>query len=580
MAVELKPLRWWIPALVLPFMALMRFIPGLIEDGPAMIWMTSAFGPFLLGIIILLWWLTLSRARWTERLLGLVGVVAGLVACVALSDPSMIGPPVVVITFPLGIALFAMALIFLHNTLTIRRTVIAVLAAILGFLPSCLFRNYGMWGDFSFDLDWRWNQSSEDEFFASREASPAKNDQRADVAELQTALASPQWPGFRGEWRDSRVESVRIDTDWETHPPKKIWQMEVGPAWSSFAVAEPFLFTQEQRGDSECVVCYDSRNGNQIWVHEIASRFFEALGGLGPRATPTLAEGYVYAQGAEGWLAKLEGATGNEIWKVDVREIADRKPPDWGFSSSPLVLDGKVYVHAGSTTDKSVLAIDSQNGELLWSSPSGLHPYSSLQAIELQGETVLGVLSEKGLRLLSPTDGTTLLQHDWACLNYRALQPQVINGNQLLIPTGAGIGTRLIEVSKSGEQWSEKELWTSRDLKPDFNDFVVHNNHMYGFDNMIFCCVDLSTGKRVWKGGRYGKGQVLLLVDSNALIVQSEQGDIYLLAAEATGLKELAKLPALQGRTWNHPVVVGNRLYARNAGQAICYELALEEGGQ
>lgn len=111
--------------------------------------------------------------------------------------------------------------------------------------------------------------------------------------------------------------------------------------------------------------------------------------------------------------------------------------------------------------------------------------------------------------------------------------------------------------------------------KPDFNDLVVHQGYLYGFDNAIFACVDLKDGRQTWKGGRYGKGQVLLLADSDLLIVLSEKGELVLLKASPDSMEELAKIAAMDGKTWNHPVVVGERLYVRNAEEAVCYQLPL-----
>jgi outer membrane protein assembly factor BamB len=122
-----------------------------------------------------------------------------------------------------------------------------------------------------------------------------------------------------------------------------------------------------------------------------------------------------------------------------------------------------------------------------------------------------------------------------------------------------------------------EEVWTSLDMKPDFNDIVVHQGYIYGFDNNIFGCINLKDGKRKWKGGRYDKGQVILLADSDLIIVVSERGDLVLLRATPDKLQELAKIGAMKGKTWNHPVVVGNRLYVRNAEEAVCYGLATVE---
>ena len=137
-----------------------------------------------------------------------------------------------------------------------------------------------------------------------------------------------------------------------------------------------------------------------------------------------------------------------------------------------------------------------------------------------------------------------------------------------------GTGTRLVEFSSTENGLEAKELWTSLDMKPDYNDILIHDGNIYGFDNAIFACIGLEDGKRKWKGGRYAKGQALLLADSGLIVVVSEKGELVLLRATAEKHEELGKIEALGDKTWNHPVVVGDRLYLRNADEIVCYELA------
>ena len=576
---QYKPLRKWVPVVLLPLMVAARFVPDLVQNGPAMIWAVAAFGPFLIGLGIMLWWLFASRARWTERLVGLVALVGLSVGVGLVMDPSMQGPLIIVMTIPMGIAGFAIGLILFANLLSFKRTVFALGLALLGMSVSTLLKNDGVWGNFAFGLDWRWKATPEEQFLANRSnqaASPIANE---GVEVMRAAFQKPEWPGFRGPDRDGAQHGQVFAASWEQNPPKELWRIQLGPAWSSFAVAGNFLFTQEQRGDMEAIVCYNAESGAEIWSQTIASRFFEGLGGLGPRATPTIADGFVYAMGAEGWLMKLDATDGTVAWSVDVRKAADRAPPMWGFSSSPLVTDGVAVIHCGGKGDKGVLAFDTASGDLRWSAAASEQSYGSLQVVTLQGQRMLGLLTDQGAEFLDPAKGTTVFNYNWQHPGYRALQPQIVDDNKVLIPTGLGSGTRLIEVSTNDQVWSAKDLWTTRDMKPDFNDVVVHQGYMYGFDNAIFACVDLKDGSLKWKEGRYGKGQVLLLADSDLLLVLSEKGELVLLKADATGHQVLAKLQALEGKTWNHPVVVNDRLYVRNAREAACYQLPTVNSG-
>ena len=574
-----RPLRIWIPILLLPLMVFMRFVPGLVPDGPSMIWMASAFGPFLVGLLVMLWWLLASRARWFERILGVLGVVGAVGIEQAVCHESMRGPLPIVMTIPMAIAAFALGAILFGNKLSIHRTWLAIGLAALGAGYSALIKTDGVWGDFSFGFNWRWNQSAEQKALSEiRQAEKRTSSQPIDSQGVLGELKLAAWPGFRGPQGDSAQRGRRFSDDWRAHPPQEIWRKRLGPAWSSFSIGADRLFTQEQRGENEAVACYDSKTGEPIWSFETPSRFFESLGGLGPRGTPTLSDGSIYALGAEGILVKLDAMDGKLVWKADLKEASGRKePPMWGFSCSPCIESGVVIVHAGGKGDKGVIAFNVEDGQVAWTAPAGEMSYSTVQKIKLLDQTYLCLLSNTGAHLWEPATGKSLYNYEFVHQGYRACQAQVIDGNKLLIPAGMGTGTRLVEFTSGDNGLEAKEVWTSKDMKPDYNDILVHDGNIYGFDNAIFACIGLEDGKRKWKGGRYEKGQALLLADSGLILVISEKGELVLLRATSEKHQELGKIAALSDKTWNHPVVVGDRLYVRNAQEAVCYQLATAE---
>jgi hypothetical protein len=567
-----KPLRIWPAAVLIAGMILCRYLPTILDNGVPNIWIAAAMGPALCGIAILLWWIAASRATWRERVAGLLGIVAIAVITVLLIDKTMRGPAVLVLTIPLGTAAFGLGAIVCGRMLSFRRTVAALLFAAVGFSVSLALRSDGVWGNFSLGLHARWIPSQEDLLLQGEKNRPAADVTQVNFAE---ALKHAEWPEFRGPARDSQQHGPQLATDWKADPPEQLWKIAVGPAWSSFAVAGPLLFTQEQRGAFETVVCYKADSGREIWTRQNESRFDDPLGGPGPRGTPTLSGGALYVMGATGWLLKLDPQTGEVLWQKDLRQAADREPPMWGFASSPLVVDSVVIVHAGGKEDKGILAFDTADGKLRWSAAAGDHSYSSPQLATLGGEPCVLMLTNAGLNVLDPTTGDSRLNYDWKTDNYRALQPQLVGDDRILLPTPMTGGTSCIRVSDNAGKLAAKKLWTSRNLKPDFNDLVVYQGHAYGFDGALFTCIDLATGDRDWKGGRYGKGQVLLQAESGLLLVATEVGEVVLLKADPKSSQELGRFQAVEGKTWNHPVLVGDRLYVRNAEQAACYRLPL-----
>jgi outer membrane protein assembly factor BamB len=581
---KFRPLRIW-PALVLVvLMVLARFGPAYLEGGYSNYWMISVFGPLLCCVLMLIWWLASSRATWKERVFGFVGLIAGLAVTVALVHPTMRGPGTTYLTAPMGFLLFGLSAAWLAKRPPATRTGLSVLLAFAGFGFSMLLRNEGMTGEYTMDTYWRWTRSAEATMLAARTGTQMSRDRDAkantnglSAVVTSEALANAEWPGFRGADRTGRSPGPQISTNWANNPPRQLWQIPVGPGWSSFAVAGKVLFTQEQRGPMETVVCYDAGTGREIWIRQIETRFDDPMGGPGPRATPTIENGGLFVMGATGMFLRLDPATGTIVWQQDLKAIAGRTaPPMWGFSASPLVTGSAAIVYGAGAGDKGLLAFDIASGKLRWSSAAGNDSYSSPQLNTIAGEELVLLLSNEGLVCVEPATGKERLDYKWKFQGYRALQPTVI-GDTVLLPTAMNAGTRAIRISKKEGQLTTEELWTSRNLKPDFTDLIVHQGYVYGIDGGIFTCVDLKTGERKWKGGRYGKGQAVLLENSGLILVSAEDGRVVLLRADPSEHSEAASFKALEGKTWNHPVVVGDKLYVRNAQEAACYQLTLAD---
>ncbi len=566
-----RPLRWWPAALLVIAMVLVRKLPDTMEAPSLSVFMVGFMGPAGLGLLVMLWWLVASRASWREKIVGLIAVAVFGFVSTRLSHFTIQGMSVMTHLVPVGIAAFAIPLILFANKPSVRLP-IALLCSFLGFGTWDLLRSEGVSGKFVADFSWRWDATAEERYLKSiADKEPAK---AMDSSESKISLASAAWPSFRGASRDGKLVGVRLDEDWKTTPPKLVWKKPIGPGWSSFSVAGDRLFTQEQRGEKEAVLCLDARTGETVWVHEYESRFWESVAGAGPRATPTIADEGLFSLGANGILTCLNAGTGEKIWERDLQVDSKRKPPMWGFSSSPLVTEGVVVVHAGGSDDRGLLAYDAVTGEPRWSIASGDHCYSSAQTATFDSVTGVLMASNASLQFVQATDGTKIWEYSAPSTNYRTLQPLVL-GNSVLLTNSLGEGTKRLSVSRDDDQWSIKEEWTSRDMKPDFNDFVEYQGNLYGFDGNIFACIDLATGKRLWKKGRYGNGQVLSLPEAGQLLVTSEAGELVLLRADPKSMVEIAKFPAIEGKTWNHSVVVGNKVFMRNSEQAACYELAL-----
>jgi outer membrane protein assembly factor BamB len=246
----------------------------------------------------------------------------------------------------------------------------------------------------------------------------------------------------------------------------------------------------------------------------------------------------------------------------------DTKVPYWGFSSSPLVVADLVVVAVAG----QLVAYDLATGDRRWSGPAG-EGYSSPHLATIDGVAQILLLNGAGAISVAQVDGKLLWQHPWP--GDGIVQPAVIPNSRDDVLIGTGIGVRRVAVAHGPGGWTVEERWTSIGLKPSFNDLVVHEGHAFGFDGSILACIDLEDGKRKWKGGRYGNGQLVLLLDQDLLLVLSEKGELALVGATPDQFRELARFPAIKGKTWNHPVLVGDVLLVRNAQEMAAFRLSL-----
>ncbi|HEX5445067.1 MAG TPA: PQQ-binding-like beta-propeller repeat protein, partial [Pirellulales bacterium] len=306
------------------------------------------------------------------------------------------------------------------------------------------------------------------------------------------------------------------------------------------------------------------------------TRFEEAVSGSGPRATPTFSGGHLYTSGATGRIKCLDAATGRVGWSRDLVAETGALPAFgfWGLSNSPMVVDGLVVAYLWTDCSSQLRALDAETGEPVWQIDVGKNNYSSPQLATLGGERQIILVGEQGLIAVEPAAGSVLWKGAEALKAMMAMvQPHPIADSELIVTTDAGL--MRLAVERHGDVWNVENRWSapSRALRPAYNDFVVHNDTIYGFDEGVFGCIDLATGKRRWKRGRYGHGQVLLLADQELLLVTSETGAVILLAADPAACRELGRFQAIEGKTWNHPVVAHGRLYVRNAEEMACFEL-------
>ena len=612
-----KPLRLWpgVAAVVLQWLFWL-VVPVVVPDAN----FSAVLGGLLGGLAVVVWWVLFSRAPWFERVGAIVLIAVALAGTRQVVHASiangMMGFMLVIYAIPvlsLALVFWAVAARRLPDGLRLASMAATILLACGAF---ALIRTGGIAGDGNSDITWRWTPTPEERLLSraggeppattpARAAAEPPGQPSAPAAGHESAAAQPppapamtsqepagaqigkvpdaptpppaavesgaEWPGFRGPDRDGIARGIRIETDWSRFPPVEVWRRPIGPGWSSFAVSGDALFTQEQRGDYEVVACYRVTTGEPVWQHRDATRFWESNAGAGPRATPTLGKGRVCSLGATGILNVLNVGDGSAVWSRNVASETGTTVPTWGFAGSPLVVDDVVVVAAAGT----LAAYDLATGKPRWVGP--VHPggYSSPHRLTAGGAIQVLLQHDAGVTSVAPASGALLWEHAWP--GAAIVQPALTAEGDVLVSTASasgGLGMRRLAVAGGPRGWTAEERWTSTGLKPYFNDLVVHEGHAFGFDGSILACIGLDDGARKWKGGRYGYGQLLLLPDQDLLLVLSEDGELALAGATPDQFRELARFPAVEGKTWNHPALVGDILLVRNGQEMAAFRLS------
>lgn len=470
---------------------------------------------------------------------------------------------------------------------------VGALAAIgLALLPFALFRLRGFSGEIIPQVEYRFAGGRS---LATPTASPTTPDESGQAQAPYQGLSFPQ---FLGPNRNGIITRREFETPQGTFP-EPLWQIDIGDGWSGFAIEGERCVTQEQRDDRECVSCYRISDGKLLWIHEETARHENPLGGIGPRATPTLHDGKVFAQGATGLVLCLDLKSGAPIWKRDLLEIAgwDQATSEtqisWGRSGSPLIVGDLCVVPLGGPDSgiaerevdgvrlqgRGLIALDIATGKVRWANGSDQISYASPVVMRLDGVEQIVIVNEDSVSGHAIEDGNTLWSTPWSGMSNGSASCSAaaqVDANAFLVGKAYGEGSAVYEVRSAAGGFEVKERWKKPSLlKTKFSHTAVIGDHAFALSDGTLECVELKAGKRVWaqsRGSRYGHGQTLLVED--VLVVQAEDGHVAIAAATTEGFDELATGEGLKSKSWNIPAIAGNHLLVRNDAEAIAYRFA------
>src|SRR5215204_6116009 len=393
-----------------------------------------------------------------------------------------------------------------------------------------------------------------------------------ETAAAPAAASRNYWTNFRGPRRDGKYDEASVSTNWPVNGLPVVWKQPVGVGHSSFVIADGKAYTIEQRRSQEVVAAYDINNGRELWTQKWNAEFSDSTGD-GPRATPTWDQGRIYALGGTGELRCLDANSGSVIWGKNILSDNQAKNLPWAMAASPLIVDDKVIVLPGGANGKSVAAYNKMTGAAVWKVLDDPQAYVSPMLVELAGRRQIVVVSSFRVTGLAPENGALLWSYPWGTdMGINVSQPILVDRNRFFISSGYGKGAALVEVKGSGNSFTASTIWENKNMKNKFNSSVLQNGYVYGLDEGILVCLDVNSGERKWKEGRYGYGQVVLV--GNHLIVTSDQGDVALVKASPDKYTEVARFTAVQGQTWNYPAIAGGKLLVRNSNEMAAFDIS------
>lgn len=414
----------------------------------------------------------------------------------------------------------------------------------------------------------------------------------------ETMQSAPKWvpadmrfqsSQFLGNARDGVVQNDEFSVAWKERLPSVIWRKPIGAGWSSFAVGDGLAITLEQMDEQECITAFGLTSGDVHWRISLPGKHFQAVGGVGPRSTPTIHHAKVFAQTATGIVLCAELETGKVVWQKDLLQLAgidqatSEKGISWGRSGSPLIVDNQVVVPFGGKLDdpniKSLIAFDLETGNVLWTGGESQIAYASPMLLTLSGVRQIVSVNEGCATGHNPANGDVLWTTPWpsksngdAC----ASQPVAIDDRRVLLGKGYALGSKLFETVFTGKTpdntydkafWQTNTIWSNtRILKTKFTSAISYKGFLYALSDGVLECVNPSDGARIWRGKRYGQGQAILVNDR--ILVSSEDGRIALVSIQDG--TTIAEMQVLDGITWNVPAVAGPYLLMRNSEEVVC----------
>ncbi len=399
---------------------------------------------------------------------------------------------------------------------------------------------------------------------ASKKLIPAKL-----VSEIKQ-LAPKSWPNWMGPNHDGISHEKGWSSDWPEKGLPVDWTREIGIGFSSISIDSEHLFTMGHVEGKEFVYCLNPETGEEIWSYSYPCELVDNLHEGGPGSTPTIDGKYVYTVGREGQVFCFQKNDGKIIWERDLQKDLKMRLPEWGFTSSPYILNNQLILNPGA-----IVSYDKSTGDINWKTKHHNAGYGSVISFPHDNKTLLASLDCDGLRVVQSSDGTEIDFYECKSPFRTNSTTPIIKGDKIYISNGYQVGCSLLQLEGN----ELKLIYKNRKMRNHFNNSILWDGHLYGFDGnsnlgrvVQLKCMNFETGKVVWRKRGLGCGS--LMIADGKLLLLTEDGKLVLAKATSDGFEELAESDFLEGRCWTVPVLFNGHVYGRNAtGKLVSVKL-------
>ena len=390
------------------------------------------------------------------------------------------------------------------------------------------------------------------------------------IASSGAAAESPSWTGWRGPARDAQVKQFVPPGQWPEQL-ENVWRVEVGEGYSTPLVVGGRIYQHARQDAEEVLWCLDRKTGKPLWRQAVAVDFEAGAGGerhgLGPKSTPTVADGRVFTLSITGVLAAWSAEDGKPLWRRDFRERFEVAHPYWGTATSPVADGGRLYVHTGSCEKGALFCIDPESGKDLWVRDEDANCYSSPLVETIDGVRQLVEFNHTGLCGIDLENGRLLWKHPFPHRGNNQNTPTPLRHGDLWIVGGENRGVFAVRPRLMDGKWSVEPVWRHRDVSIDMNSPVLNDGLVYGFSHLkmgrIFC-LDPVAGTVLWEGEpRAGENGHFLSLPGHVLAL-TDDGLLRVLRANRDAIDILRTYRVAEDATWTAPALVDDALLIKD----------------